>query len=132
MSPLHRAKNLGVTKALIQNGGLVNSADTYGNTPLHCVNYVEVVRLLLSEGANPNARNLKGETPVHLSAYASKVLALVKVGADVDEVDNKGQTLLMKKARCFFISNLLKSILALNPSDRSKDVDGKTAMDFAM
>lgn len=132
MSALHRVKNVGVAKVLLERGALVNAIDTYGNTPLHYSNDVEVVHLLLKHGGRASSRNSKGETPIHMSTYGSKVLALAKVGADVDSADNTGKTLLMKKSRCFYVSNLFNSILELNPSDRLTDVDGKTAIDFAI
>ncbi|CAM9211708.1 unnamed protein product [Pylaiella littoralis] len=131
MSPLHRARNVGVAAALLEHGAPVNSLDNHENTPLHYANDAQVVRVLLMHGGNPGARNSAGETPIHRSIYLSKVLALVNAGADVDAADNEGRTLLMRQSRCFFVTNMLRGITALYPSDRVRDAGGRTAVDFA-
>jgi ankyrin repeat protein len=132
MSPLHRVRNVGVATVLLKHGALVDAVDNYGNTPLHLCNDTEVVKLLLRHSATVSLRNNKGETPIHMSTYGSKVVALAKAGADIDSVDNAGKTLLMKKARCFYVFRLLSSLLGLNPSAFLKDNDGKTALDYTI
>ncbi|CAN0531894.1 unnamed protein product, partial [Ectocarpus sp. 12 AP-2014] len=132
MSALHRARNIGVAKLLLEHGAVVNAVDNYGNTPLHLCNDTQMVNLLLRHGASITQRNMKGETPIHMSTYGSKVIALAKAGADINSVDNAGKTLLMKKARCFYMFRLLRSLLTLNPSVFFKDNDGRTALDFTV
>lgn len=132
ISPLHRARNLGVARVLLENGAVVNAMDSFGNSALHLSNDVEVARLLLKYSASITQRNLKREPPIHMSTYGSKVLALAKAGADIDAVDMKGRTVLMKKARCFYVFRLLSTLLSLNPSIFFKDVDGKTAIDYTV
>ncbi|CAM9577530.1 unnamed protein product [Ectocarpus sp. 6 AP-2014] len=132
MSALHRARNIGVAETLLQHGADVNAVDSFGNIPLHRCNDTHTVKLLLRHGASLTHRNLKGETPIHMSTYGSKVTELAMAGADIDSVDNTGKTLLMKKARCFYVFRFLQSLLALNPSVFFKDNDGKTALDFTV
>jgi len=132
MSALHRARNEGVARVLLEHGALVNAVDNCGNTPLHLCNDTQTVKLLLRHGASITHRNRKGETPIHMSTYGSKVILLAKAGADIDSVDDSGKTLLMKKARCFYVFRLLRPLLGLNPSVFLKDNDGKTALDFTV
>ena len=132
MSPLHRVHNVGVARILLQNGAYVDASDDSGNTPLHRSNNVEILRLLLQHSASVAVRNNKGETPIHTSTYGSKVLLLAKAGADINSTDNTGKTLLMKKARCFYVFRLLRELLSLNPAIFLKDLEGKTAIDFTI
>lgn len=132
MTPLHRARNLGVARVLLENGAGVNAMDSFGNSALRLSNDVQVVRLLLKYSASITQRSLKGEPPIRMSTYGSKVLALAKAGADIDAVDMKGRTLLMKKARCFYVFRLLSTLLSLSPSTFFKDMDGKTATDYTV
>lgn len=132
MTPLHRVRGVGVARVLLEHGALVGAVDFNGNTPLHLTNDVEVVKILLKFSASISTRNLKGETPIHTSFYVSKVLALAKAGADLDAVDRLGRTLLMKKSRCFYMNNLLRTLLELNPSIFLKDANGRTAADYAL
>lgn len=133
MSPLHRARNFDVAKVLLENGACVNATDNFGNTALHRSNDMRTVRLLLQHSASIALRNEKGETAIHMSTYGSKVVALTRAGADVDSLDNTGKTLLMKKSKCIYVfSRLLLPLLSLHPSVFLKDMDGKTAIDFAI
>ncbi|KZV62888.1 ankyrin, partial [Peniophora sp. CONT] len=107
---LHDAAKSGhgeVCKLLLEQGALVENADTDGNTPLHEAAYsgdLDTIRLLLQHPAADGSsaaplrcrtRNKKGQTVLHRAAYWGRAKAcrvLLEHGAPVEEEDHKGRT----------------------------------------
>lgn len=83
---------VGILRAVVEQGAEVSVADTNKNTPLHAAATANVacesIDVLVEAGADMEAKDGGGCTPLHnaTSQYSLEgVLALLKHGADIDE-----------------------------------------------
>ena len=96
--PLHNAASSGrleLVTWLLEIGGDMNQADSYGHTPIMSAaeGHHEVVSALCERGATLEGRNANGQTALHLAAACPQcVRPLLKRGAVVDVKDEEGRT----------------------------------------
>ena len=97
-TPLHWARNEGVTRALLEYGADPTARDSSNRTPLHEAleeNHAEIARVLLENGVDANARDAKNRTPLHVAAKYARldgVRLLLQHGADIHAQDDEGRT----------------------------------------
>ena len=98
LSPLHCAKDEGITRVLLQYGADSNIRDKYDRTPLHrasTFNRVEAAKVLLEHGVDVNPLNSINQTLLHLASekgHLDLVLLLLQRGSDIHAQDIEGQT----------------------------------------
>jgi beta-lactamase regulating signal transducer with metallopeptidase domain len=98
-SPLHlavRNANVGIVRALVENGAELNKPDPEGNLPIHIAVQVadsDIVELLVSHGADLLQVDQANNTPLHLAAMVAKpdiVKTLLNHGANVNVTNSEG------------------------------------------
>lgn len=81
-----------ISRLLLENGAIVNSQDSNGDTPLHLAGGPPMTHLLLETGrANPNIPNIDGICALHIAVQrrdSGSVRVLLKHYAKVDTADN--------------------------------------------
>lgn len=109
---LHMARDLNITKKLLEHGADPNIQNFENETPLHIasgVGYNETTKLLVKHGAYLNIKNSNGNTPLHLimiqpwespvdplNGYSDTVNTLLQFGADTNIFDHYGNLALHK------------------------------------
>ena len=138
MHAVHR-KHVNCALALIKAGADVDFAANDGSTPLHesCYNSTMAMTiLLLNSKANPRSRDQDGRQPIHWSTdnpFGPKCMLLLiqQIGIDIDSLDDAGMTPLMWAA-CHDQAPMVNALIDLGSEPLEKDMDGKTAMDWAI
>eukprot|EP00039_Didymoeca_costata_P020750 m.342307 g.342307 ORF g.342307 m.342307 type:complete len:1322 (+) comp21234_c0_seq1:202-4167(+) len=124
---------------LIKNFAEVNHRCKDGSTALHEAAYnstVEILNLLLRHDANPRARDQDGREPLHWSTDNPSgpqcmVTLIQRFKIPVDLADDADMTTLMWAA-CHNQASMVESLLARGADLFEKDMDGKTALDWAV
>jgi len=140
-SKLHHAAvagRVGVVRALVAAGALVNTQDEAGFTPLHSAasaGHDEVCAVLLSAGAEPNARNENGATPLHYAlskGHGVTAVTLLEARAEPTLLDKYGATPL-HRACSAGRSEAVRTVCSLLPVHvlNLADRDGNTATHLA-
>ena len=124
---------------LLSKGANVNLTADDGASALHeaCYNStLAIVQLLLRNGADPSAVDQDGRQPVHWATdnpFGPRAMCILieNHGVDVNTVDDSGMTPLMWAA-CHDQAPMVNALRDLGADLMEKDVDGKTAMDWAV
>jgi ankyrin repeat protein len=124
---------------LLKEGADINLQAKDGSTALHEAVYnstVEMMWMLLNNGADQRTRDQDGREPIHWSTdnpsgpkCMSVLLSKYKVHVDV--TDDADMTPLMWAA-CHNQADMVRVLLELNADVHEKDMDGKTALDWAV
>lgn len=138
MHAIHRVR-LECAQYLLSKGANVNLGADDGATPLHeaCYNStLAITQLLLREGADPRATDQDGRQPVHWATdnpYNEKPMCILidHHRVDVNTVDDAGMTPLMWAA-CHDNAPMVGALMERGAEMLEKDIDGKTAMDWAV
>lgn len=127
-------------KKAIDDGAYINAQDDDdGRTPLIIASIlnpdIEIIRLLIENGADVNQRDKEGKPIlVYVSAKSSDpemIKVLIENGAKVNEIFEDGVTLLMIASRINPEPEITKFFLHSGIDVNAKDVNGKTALDYA-
>jgi ankyrin repeat protein len=138
MHAVHRER-LDCVAYLLSKGANINLGADDGATPLHeaCYNStLAIVQLLLREGASPVSTDQDGRQPVHWATDNSRnekpmCVLIDHHGVDVNCVDETGMTPLMWAA-CHDNPPMVSALIDRGAEMLEKDIDGKTAMDWAV
>eukprot|EP00050_Salpingoeca_kvevrii_P009466 m.3156 g.3156 ORF g.3156 m.3156 type:complete len:1233 (+) comp2270_c0_seq1:75-3773(+) len=137
MHAVHR-QHLHCAELLIRNGANVNAQANDGSSALHEAAYrcsAGVLALLLDNGGDAHIRDNNGRQPVHWSTdnMTTKCMTLLlkKHNISVNTVDDANMTPIMWAAVHDSPSHIRK-LLKAGAELQEKDVDGKTAMDWAV
>jgi ankyrin repeat protein len=98
---------------------------------------VPIIKLLLDHGADPNVLDHNGKPMLNLIIQRGDVemlRALLDKGAATDHVDDHGRTFLHHAISCKkveSIASITRLLLEKGIDPKSKDLDGRTAIDYA-
>lgn len=96
---------------------------------------IEILRVLVDRGADINERDAYGGTPFSIAAangqYPEMLRELVRLGADVNVRVKNEATPLMLAVAYNDNMDILRELVDLGVPINSKDLDGRTAYDYA-
>ena len=130
--------NLPVIKEAVDNNFDVNSTDREMHTALMMAAYnghSEIVQLLLKEGAIPDQKDVMNRTALMYAStgpFNESVSLLLDAGADPNLVDGEEHFTALMFAAAEGQTEVVKNLLKHGADKDMVDVDGETAMDFAM
>ena len=138
MTALDHAFNFEIARTLIKHGATHGSPFQALLNALYFM-YNDVVDYLLDNNlANIDDKDENGRTALHIAAGfdLSKIEILIYKGADVNAKDDSGSTPLIKAAKSYRneyeITDGLRSLLNHNADLEAKDLDGMTALHWAV
>ncbi len=93
--------SVGMVRALVEGGAIIDFTNGYGDTALHHANIVEVVEILIEAGADVNRLSRLGDPPLVSTAAsgdAAIASALIRAGADINIQSSEGDSPLIEAA----------------------------------
>lgn len=125
-------------KALIRVGANVNGKCDGMHTPLGAALMTEndeLIDTILQKGADPNERDVWNRTSIFYAREVRHIDKLLAAGADINARSNRGETALFDVVtflRDNFGLPIAKKLLESGIDYRARDVDGRTAEDYAL